>query len=720
MDPKSYYRKTLFNALVLSMGIYLSIVSSLTGQTLDYVHPRPSGDWISNVAIVPGTQRFIAIAENTNNIFQSDDFGGTIAVRNDVPIDYSSDLFAGGYGDIEFINETTGFLTSGEIIYRTTDGGNTFVEVANGSVFSHDKIVMNGDFGAAWTARRILYTSDGGSNWSTQNVSTSEFISDLAVLSDGKVIIVGSHGFYQESTDGARTWANVMTPVPSSRFIVSVNFLNDNDGFISNDFGDIYHTSDGGETWKEGRSEPNTPIDFVDIDTNGIVRGIERGTLFQSDDAGASWTELFDFDEFMQDAYGDYIRMDITSLDFQGDLGVATGEHGLMLVTKDGGANWTLLTELLTEKDIDDLHQFGDQVMAVGDGFVLISSDAGDNWQVASRPADDALNYVDRMANGSWIIGGDGDVYISSDFGANWTVINLGINFEIFQGLIGADEKIFLIGEKGQVAQSTDNGLTWQIDTLPLSNENHDLTAIDFLNDSIGVIGAENDAVFKTVDGGVTWSDISLPTNSTKDIVLLKLLNPDELLVYRTQDFYRSLDGGLSYERFSSEDAEAIAIRDDGMGINNELGDIRITTDYGETWREWTDLADNSFTKATISDEGHVLFSGEGGVIVKIEDVFLTSSRKEHLTLSPEHDFKVVPNPTRGQFNLVLDKPITAPYTLKIFHVLGQLAYTQESSGIGSQSISVNIGGHLPAGSYFISLEAEGSMLGSKRFIILE
>lgn len=694
---------------------------TLIGQSLDYVHPRPTGDWISNVAIVPGTQRFIAIAENTNNIFQSDDFGGTIEVRNDVPIDYSSDLFAGGFGDITFVNGDTGFLTSGEIIYRTTDGGDTFVEVANGSVFSHDKLVMNGDYGVAWTTKRILYTSDGGTTWTTQNVSTNEFISDIEVLSDGKVIIVGSDGFYQESTNGARTWVNVSTPVPSSRFIVSVNFLNDSDGFIGNDFGDIYYTNDGGASWAEGRSEPNTPLDFIHVDSdNGVVRGVERGTLFLSDDAGASWTELFDFDRFIRDDYGDYIRMDITTLDFQGDQGVAAGEHGLLLTTQDGGSTWDLLTDLLTSTDIEDLHQVGDQVMAVGDGFVLISNDAGDQWQLASRPVDDDLYYVDQMANGSWIIGGDGDIYISDDFGVSWTVINVGSNFEIRQGWIGNNGKIFLIGEKGQVAQSEDDGLTWHIDTLPLSNSNHDLTAIHFFNDTIGVIGAENDAVFKTLDGGATWTDISLPTNSTHDIVLLKMLSPEELLVYRTQDFYRSVDGGQSYEQFSNEKANAIAIRDDGMGVNNELGDIRITTDFGATWTNWTDLADNHFTKATISDAGHVLFSGDGAAIIKIEDVFMSTSQRDYLSIAPEHHFKIVPNPNRGRFNLVFDHPIKSTYTLKVFHALGQRVHTQTYSGLDAQQISVQMDDHLPAGGYFITLETKGKMLGSQPFIILD
>lgn len=146
---------------------------------------------------------------------------------------------------------------------------------------------------------------------------------------------------------------------------------------------------------------------------------------------------------------------------------VAVGQQGVILTSEDG-KNWKQspcpVSQMLTRvRFLDDKTGW-----AVGyDGVILKTADAGGSWVVQhldskSRPLYDVL-FTD--ANNGIAVGGYGTWLATTDGGKTWAaqesnpIALLGLHINNLKKL--SDGSLFLAGEKGLMARSTDSGATW-------------------------------------------------------------------------------------------------------------------------------------------------------------------------------------------------------------------------------------------------------------------
>lgn len=266
----------------------------------------------------------------------------------------------------------------GQVIFKTNDGGNNWFEqyqsapsLEPGSVPFVGNYLLNKIFfvdslkGWAVGCSRIgmdkktaiLYTEDGGNNWTEQGINLYDDI-DLNCLSidftsetNGWALFASYMEDYElllaHTVNGGADWNWANTGI--SNEILSTFGLNTGDvcfydslqGWVIGGKGVVAHTSDGGETWID------QPISFSSLSYHSVkftspAKGwITGGDLTVSQDGGNLWEGI----NIDKNYYGGYFE-DCEFIDTDngwvvGYSGIGENEiKGLILHTNDGGTTW--------------------------------------------------------------------------------------------------------------------------------------------------------------------------------------------------------------------------------------------------------------------------------------------------------------------------------------------------------------------------------------------
>jgi photosystem II stability/assembly factor-like uncharacterized protein len=108
--------------------------------------------------------------------------------------------------------------------------------------------------------------------------------------------------------------------------------------------------------------------------------------------------------------------------------GYIAGLGGVVLVTKDGGANWEY-RDTGRKQAIFSIFPVQDRVIAVGEkGFVRVSTDHGASWSAPEKGFPTIFTFMRDIwfspdGKSGYIVGERGNVLHTEDAGANWTTV---------------------------------------------------------------------------------------------------------------------------------------------------------------------------------------------------------------------------------------------------------------------------------------------------------
>ncbi len=171
------------------------------------------------------------------------------------------DILAGGCGNGNFnacciVDENTGWFvgtpsTAEDItIMNTLDGGGLFtVQINPNDIKLTDVCFINSNTGiAVGLENQILFTDDGGVNWTNKMNLLYHSWWSCEMKSSGKAWAVGKSGKAVYSLDYGSTWSEQVTNQTSNLW--NVHFINENEGWILGGGiganGLILHTTSGG------------------------------------------------------------------------------------------------------------------------------------------------------------------------------------------------------------------------------------------------------------------------------------------------------------------------------------------------------------------------------------------------------------------------------------------------------------------------------------------
>ncbi|HEY6444856.1 MAG TPA: hypothetical protein VIY53_00235 [Acidobacteriaceae bacterium] len=515
-------------------------------------------------------------------------------------------------------------------VYKTTDGGATWVEANSGLTDpavavllvdqNHPDIVLAGTVNTG-----IFRSADAGATW--QQV-TPAFGPTTAFLQMGASIYAGASQGIARSQDDGKTWSLIdATPAwvqslaasgtylyagrgdgvvmaqsgPGGAWISSEPLAYDGNNSISADPAnplhaiaveqgyyqtpDIWETQGGGQSWQSFNpmqwAIQSVAFDPSDATGNTVYAGADY-QFTGSNDGGATWSQLT--------SAGD---LRIIAPMFGGVAGntVAGSDQGIF-ISKDGGNSWSSMNGNLTTSIAYWLDISGNTIVSAMQDYAIVSSfDGGNTWttsQSSSTPcgegglvlinpgnAKDVYNY--NPACGFWV---------STDGGLNYQSIASDLDAPQYPGsnpqVIAVDpkdaSKVYAAAQSWQgrtqgIWESTNYGSSfgpvWPTEQVP------SLIAFDPANNKNIFIGEQDGTLKVSHDGGTTWSSLMLggagngsnPVASWPVALSVNPANSNDVLVGMSGPPQQS-DGGVLV---SADGGSTFASASAGLGPNPVL-----------------------------------------------------------------------------------------------------------------------------------------------------
>lgn len=286
-----------------------------------------------------------------------------------------SDVADNLYG-VHFLNAETGWAvgwgdSDGAVVLSTTDGGDTWdsdVPVTNTLLFSITFIDSQRGYAAGYdganSSAMLLETSDGGEEWMMLTFDESFGFYIVQFPTEEIGYVCGYGGVIMKSEDSGWSWTELSTR--TNDVFRKMHFIDEDNGWAAggssfNNTNRIFKTDDGGDRWEMVKDFGNSfvigGISFIDEDI-GIVAGNDgHEAIFRTTDGGDEWERVYSTDSrsVLQDLY------------FDGDVGWACGDNGLVHYSLDGGESWQHDESLETNRLLLATTQIGDQTFAVGE-----------------------------------------------------------------------------------------------------------------------------------------------------------------------------------------------------------------------------------------------------------------------------------------------------------------------------------------------------------------
>lgn len=602
-------------------------------------------------------------------LYQSSD-GGTVWTLTSLTGSYTALAVSPDFANDQALIATD---TTGQL-HRSEDGGTTWTTppliLGTGGqhtlrfspTFASDQVIL-----AASSADPGPYRSeDGGLNWaeagwydpahSYKNGMIGGAVFDLALAPNqdwsGTVYAATSIGVARSAYSGNRwnqrnnglaplTVRSIAAAPDNPDVLLAGTSYHENMRFDTGEPGEydgsLQYSNDGGHNWKavSGRLDRVQAVafspDFANDETAfaaaGMIgqHGYADGGVYRSTDGGENW------DEVMSDLVVSALTV---SPNFAVDQTVWTAVSNYstnlgIYHSQDGGTTWNSLAPGIHAQSIVPSPNFAvDQTLFAGTptSGLQKSQNGGATWTPLATP-----NMITALA-------------VSPAYGASQTLV------------IGAQAAA---SNPGAVYRSSDGGATWtELATgIPISQNGHNLViaTLEFASDGsilAGVhYGGTDGAVYRSADGGVSWTAVATNLTDTQ---------PFDLLTQPSGSFtiFAGVEGGLrqieieqgtpaepgtwssSGPRGGSAQALAVSpnFASDGIAFSGNWrvtyqgGDSGIgfvkSTDGGQTWAVKPDSSESTYNGTAV--HGYALsptfpsdgigFAATGGGVYKTTD----------------------------------------------------------------------------------------------------
>jgi len=399
------------------------------------------------------------------------------------------------------------------------------------------------------------------------------------------IVYAGTNGGVWRSTDAGGHWSLVnknLTVYSVRRLAVdpvepSTLYAATYDG--------VFRSTNSGASWESSDQSYGMPAVAVAVDPHDH-RTIYAGGLGKSTDRGVTWSNLNG-------------GMTLGSVD---EIIVDPQDPNTIYVaplskTTDGGETWSPILSGIPGGPVTGLVLAGSTLYATTYYKGLFrSSDGGASWivvdtaseakdqdffSIATDPTDPNVIYVGRHF---------GKIMKSTDAGGHWQTVTCDPGPRIVSTLVVHRQRPETVyaGTEGGFFVSTDGGQSWNPRNTGLTGQTIRAIELDDQNPLTFYVGTGTTGLWKTTDGGQTWTSINPhPLRNVTSLVKKKGSN----LLYAAIDqmVLKSTDSGITWERLGSgvsnfSYATQVAISPVNSSLFVLARSVCISTDEGKTW----------------------------------------------------------------------------------------------------------------------------------------
>lgn len=303
----------------------------------DAVHFDERNTFSRVTAINPMSAVAIGIEPNNYTFFilRTNDGGTT---WDSIPVNSASNTFI--LQSIFFADASNGFSggqkNGTQALLKTTDNAATWIEVtpeASSTEPVNAISFLNSSTGFVSNGAKIYKTTDGGSNWTSQ---TPGFITSSLYFNNSNIVFAGGNtinpnkAIINRSTDGGQTWVNVLEATDPNVFVNEIgriDFPDANTGYaMMPNTNRLFRSVDGGSNWSSLTVPTLGTIQDFDFSTSDKGHVItSEGEIMLTIDGGVNWTIEYTTDWGM---YGPSVFL--SSIDFSGNTGFVGASSGLI------------------------------------------------------------------------------------------------------------------------------------------------------------------------------------------------------------------------------------------------------------------------------------------------------------------------------------------------------------------------------------------------------
>lgn len=607
--------------------------------------PAPAHGAVSAVALVPSDVAVIYAGTVDGEILRSSDAGSTWTV-----VDQTAKSQNRG------VRSLLVHPADPDVLYRSMSEG-----------FPHPRAAVSHDGGASWDEFRIQdpilasdssglilsvseISFDAGATWQSPTGTRGRF--DAAWIHPGRPEIAMLGGFRTE--DGGRTWTlKLSTATEVAGF---AHAADDAERLYAATRGGVRRSLDAGVTWD--LSTTGSGVTSVGVAPGApqvyAVRQVEgAGRLLRSNDRGDTWLDISEPLLASTYATDGPIQVEVFSADHllvrtqlpHEDERYELRGRGFLYESRDGGTSWKRLgIGILDRPEMEQIEwgwDGGERVWFAGSTAGLFRrTDSDTTWTQLQREPSSPFSVGRRRGEVVVILTDTGDpdvggtVRVSRDGGTTWTNDQLpGPAWGRPVSATDDDDIIYLSGTERLIA-SSNGGRDWQRRGFLGFG---DLWVSPFDADLLLTRPDRRSTVRRSIDGGVTWSDVdgldslnafvvaASPTDSRLLYAAYRELSQGlEWYPQAPQSLYRSTDKGLHWETIRAtagvgDFEKDLAIYPDAPEVLLTAGrnDVLLSRDGGWVWESAADEPVGDRMLTVLVDDGpsgRLLAASERGI----------------------------------------------------------------------------------------------------------
>lgn len=265
----------------------------------------------------------------------------------------------------------------------------------------NDKVIVTvGNFGV------IVVSNDGGQSWQRHKLEPQPTLIDITHCPDGSLVALAMEGQVWLSRDNGDSWTERdlgTTEVPQALTCDPTGKL-----WVVGSYSTVLNSSDLGSNWEIHSFDEDMIFSHVQFfsASDGLATG-EFGTLILTRDGGRSWAKT-------EPIPAEFYPMASLFLDME--HGWVAGLNGTVFHTADGGKTW-VKQESDSSAPLYTLTQSGEQIYAAGDFGTLLEYQVQDNnengrWVQSSITIGSRsfIRAVQALPTGALLVGGGAGV----------------------------------------------------------------------------------------------------------------------------------------------------------------------------------------------------------------------------------------------------------------------------------------------------------------------